>query len=318
MNAPPFDRRLGALLGTFVGDALGMPFEGAPPLAAPEPLELTPARLGSGTYTDDTEMMIGLLEVLAAHGECDEEALAWRFLEGHNPARGYGGGTLAVFALWRQGVPVGEAAARVFGGGSFGNGAAMRIAPVAAHFADDREALSREAARSARVTHAHPLGIEGAIVQAAAIAAAVRGEEPLASATSAAKLPTLKVPLERARAAIDQGWVPERVAAELGNGAEAHRSVPAAMVAAAAPSFEEACTFAVQIGGDAAAIAAMAGAIAGALFGASAIPERWLSGLEDGIRGRSHVEFLAARLWEPGDRSGKSHGVVLRFPDGPE
>lgn len=66
----------------------------------------------------------------------------------------------------------------------------------------------------------------------------------------------------------------------------------------AAPSFEDACTFAVRIGGDADTIAAMAGAIAGARFGASAIPERWLAGLEDEGRGRSHVERLAAVLWE--------------------
>jgi poly(ADP-ribose) glycohydrolase ARH3 len=295
-----FDRRLGAVLGTFVGDALGMPFEGARPLAAPGPLELLPARLGTGTYTGETEMMIGLLEVLAAYGECDEEALARRFLEGHNPARGYGGGTLALFALWRQGVPVGEAARRVFEGGSFGNGAAMRIAPVAAQFADDPEALAREAARSARVTHAHPLGIEGAVVQAVAIAAAVWAEDPLEAAIAAATAPPLREPLERARTAIEEAWTPERLAAQLGNGFEVHRSVPAAIAAAAALSLEDACTTAVPIGGDADTIAAMAGAIAGARYGASAIPERWRSGLEDEIRGRSHVEFLAARLWESG------------------
>lgn len=296
----PFDRRLGAVLGTFVGDALGMPFEGAPPLAAPEPLELLPAGLGAGTYTDDTEMMIAVLEVLAVYGECDEEALAWRFLDGHHPSRGYGSGTLAVFALWRQGVPVSEAARRVFKGGSFGNGAAMRIAPVAAHFADDPEALAREAARSARVTHVHPLGIEGAFVQAVAVAAAVRDEDPLEAATAAATLPALTKPLERARTAIEEAWTPERIAAELGNGFEVHRSVPTAIAAAAASSFEDACTTAVRIGGDADTIAAMAGAIAGARYGASGIPERWRSGLEDEIRGRSHVEFLAARLWESG------------------
>lgn len=299
MDATPFDRRLGALLGTFVGDALGMPFEGAPPLAAPEPLDMRSARLGRGTYTDDTETMIGLLEVLVEQGECDEEALARRFLEGHDPARGYGRGTLAVFELWRRGVSVEGAAGQVFAGGSFGNGAAMRIAPVAAHHAEDSDALAREAARSARVTHAHPLGVEGAVAQAFAIAAAVRDEEPLAAAIAVSALPTLRARLERARTGLDEGWPPERVAAELGNVVAAHESVPAAVLAGtAAPSFEDACTFAVRIGGDADTIAAMAGAIAGARFGASAIPERWLAGLEDEGRGRSHVERLAAVLWE--------------------
>ena len=58
------DAALGALLGTFVGDALGMPFEGSPAELIPEHLEMVEARLGRGTYTDDTEMMIALAESL--------------------------------------------------------------------------------------------------------------------------------------------------------------------------------------------------------------------------------------------------------------
>lgn len=293
-----FDRRLGALLGTFVGDALGMPFEGALPLAAPVPLELLPARLGRGTYTDDTEMMIALAEVLAEVGESDEELLAARFLAGHDPRRGYGAGTLQVFALWRAGVPTTQAAAMVFAGGSFGNGAAMRVAPVGAHFAREPDRLVAEAVRSARVTHAHPIGIAGAVAQAVAVGAAVRGEDVLRAAVRTAKPRELRLLLERARTGLEQQWSPDEVAAEIGASSAADESVPAALLAAArASSFEEACTFAVQIGGDADTIAAMAGAIAGARFGASTIPRHWLEGLEDGGRGRSHVERLALRLW---------------------
>jgi poly(ADP-ribose) glycohydrolase ARH3 len=293
-----FDRRLGALLGTFVGDALGMPFEGAPPRSAPEPLELLPARLGRGTYTDDTEMMIALAEVLADAGECEEERLAARFLEGHNPARGYGAGTLTVFSLWREGVPVTAAAGRTFAGGSYGNGAAMRVAPVGAYFADDEERLVLEAARSARITHAHPLGVAGAVAQAAAVGAAVRQGDPLATAIRTSDEPALREALDRAAAAVLADVAPEDVADVLGAGVSALESVPAALCAAErAESFEEACTYAVQIGGDADTIAAMAGAVAGARFGASAIPRRWLDGLEDNERGRTYVEALAERLW---------------------
>jgi poly(ADP-ribose) glycohydrolase ARH3 len=295
-----FDRRLGALLGTFVGDALGMPFEGAPSGSAPVPLDLLPARLGRGTYTDDTEMAIGVCEALLEAGECEEKALAGRFLAGHDPRRGYGSGTLAVFELWRSGVPVSVAAGTVFAGGSYGNGAAMRIAPVGAHFAGDEERLRLEAARCARVTHAHPLGIAGAVVQAAAVAAGVCGEDPLAAALRAAPDTAFADALERAAAAVLAHASPEEVAETLGCDATALGSVPAALCAAqSAASFEEACTFAVRIGGDADTIAAMAGAVAGARFGASAIPARWLDGLEDGERGRSYVEELAARLWGP-------------------
>lgn len=161
-TAEPFERRLGALLGTFVGDALGMPFEGAPPNAARMPLELVEARLGRGTYTDDTAMTIAVAEVLERAGEMDEELLARRFLATFDPARGYGAGTIRVLDHWRRGEPVLQAAVGVFAGGSYGNGAAMRVAPVGAHFASDDQRLLAEAARSARVTHAHPLGIAGA------------------------------------------------------------------------------------------------------------------------------------------------------------
>src|SRR5215471_981506 len=67
------DRAGGALLGTFVGDALGMPFEGLPPASIPRHVEMTEARLGRGTYTDDTQMMIALAESLIARGRVDGE-----------------------------------------------------------------------------------------------------------------------------------------------------------------------------------------------------------------------------------------------------
>jgi len=64
----------------------------------------------------------------------------------------------------------------MFGGsGSFGNGAAMRVAPLGAFFADDLDDLVEAAARSARVTHAHPEGVAGAIAVALAAALAYRG-----------------------------------------------------------------------------------------------------------------------------------------------
>jgi ADP-ribosylglycohydrolase len=58
------DRARGALLGTFVGDALGMPFEGAAHHDIPATVEMIAARRGRGTYTDDTQMMIALAESL--------------------------------------------------------------------------------------------------------------------------------------------------------------------------------------------------------------------------------------------------------------
>jgi poly(ADP-ribose) glycohydrolase ARH3 len=307
------DGALGALLGTFVGDALGAPFEGAPALSAPEPLELEEARLGRGTYTDDTEMAIALAEVLIERDECDEDVLAAQFLAQHDPRRGYGAGTLQVFALWRRGVAVSEAASRVFRGGSYGNGAAMRVAPVGVRFADEPERLVREAARSARVTHAHRQGIAGAVAQASAVGAALRGDDPLAAAREAAGTPELRLALDVAATSLAEKWSPLDAAAVFGTESSALRSLPAALYASArAESFEEACTFAVRMGGDTDTIGAMAGAVAGARFGGAAIPRRWLGPLEDGVRGRSYVEELARQLVPAADHSAAAGQEPLR------
>lgn len=298
-ESSPESRAVGALLGTFVGDALGMPYEGAAAEAASLPLEMEEARLGRGTYTDDTEMMIGLAEVLLERGVADPEALAARFLAGHDPARGYGAGTLRVFELWRRGVPVADAAAGVFAGGSFGNGAAMRIAPVGVLFAERRERLREEARRSAAITHAHHVGIDAAVAQAAAVGAAFRGDDPLSAAVEAARTDELLAQLDLARALSHEGEgaSPRRIASALKTTSAGHESVPAAIYSACAhPGFEEAVTFAVRLGGDADTIGAMTGAIAGAGGGVAAIPDRWLTALEDGARGRRYVEALASRL----------------------
>lgn len=303
MSAPLVtrDAATGALLGTFVGDALGMPFEGKPAAAIPARLQMQEARLGRGTYTDDTQMMIALAESLLERGEVDDQHLAQAFLDAFDPARGYGSGTKALLALWRSGAPATEAASRLHGGqGSLGNGAAMRIAPVAVRFARSPGHLQAQAERSARLTHSHALSIDAAVVQAAAIGAALRGEDILTAARAAAATSTMREQLERARRLLAEPLDPETTGGQLGNSAEGHRSVPAAIVAAVSqPGFEDAVSFAVRCGGDTDTVGAMAGAIAGARDGARAIPRRWLDALEDGERGRRHVEQLAEALSAP-------------------
>ena len=322
----PLDRATGALLGTFVGDALGMPFEGKPAAAIPAQLEMEEARLGRGTYTDDTQMMIALAESLLERGEVDEEHLAGAFLEAFDPDRGYGSGTMELFEFWRQGMPVTDAASRLYGGqGSLGNGAAMRIAPIAVRFAASDDRLRTQAERSSRLTHTHPLAIDAAVVQAVAIAAAFRGEDIVAAGHGVATTPVMHDQLSQAEQLRGRPLTPDDIGVQLGNSPEGHQSVPTAMLAASSqPSFEQAVRFAVACGGDSDTIGAMAGAIAGARDGASGMPPRWLDALENGSKGRRYVERLAVALladrendkprstWAPRKRSRaatKPHGV---------
>jgi len=296
------DRASGALLGTFVGDALGMPFEGLLHTLIPEHVEMVEARRGRGTYTDDTQMMIALAESLISQGRVDAEHLAQAFLDAFDADRGYGSGTRRVFGLWRSGVPVADAAGRVFDSrGSRGNGAAMRIAPIAVRFRDDPERLVVEAAASARVTHRHAVGVDGAVVQAAAIGAALRGEDILETARSAAGTAELACALDAVGRLLNRERTPAEVSARLGSSADACESVAAALYSAVANDcFEAAVPFAVRLGGDTDTVAAMAGAVTGAREGRRAIPARWLEALEDSHRGRTHVHSLAARLCDVG------------------
>lgn len=293
------DRAAGALLGTFVGDALGMAWEGWPGDEVPEVLEMHDARLGRGTYTDDTQMTIALAESLLRCDVVDEDDLTGAFLAHVDPRRGYGRGTLRVLDSLRRGTSAEQAASEVFEGrGSLGNGAAMRVAPVAVRFYGDQVLVGVQARRSARVTHMHPVGIDGAAVQAAAVAAALDDDDPLFAATAACHTVHLRRALDDVRRRTGRRLDPAQLRSTAsGVSSRADDSVAAAVVAGSlATDFEQAVTVAIRAGGDTDTVGAMAGAIAGARFGAAAIPQRWLDVLEDGERGRSHVERLAAQL----------------------
>jgi ADP-ribosylglycohydrolase len=90
------------------------------------------------------------------------------------------------------------------------------------------------------------------------------------------------------------------IARRLGNGIEAHRSVPSASYLALtySPDFQDAIRAAISLGGDTDTIAGMVGAIVGAHVGARGLPEEWIEQLEEGPRGRSFAGELAGRLFE--------------------
>ena len=132
-------------------------------------------------WTDDTAMALTIVRALAMHGEIRPHTLAELFGTAYraDPHRGYARGMTVLLPRLAADPRRWHAhAGALFGGqGSFGNGAAMRIAPLGAWFCHDL-GLAREQARlAAAVTHAHPEGIAGAaaVAVAAALAAASRG-----------------------------------------------------------------------------------------------------------------------------------------------
>jgi poly(ADP-ribose) glycohydrolase ARH3 len=313
------DRVRGALLGLACGDALGAPFEGQPSVPAPDAAaweaDTSPLRV-----TDDTILTMVLAEHLAIHGgRVDQDQLALAFARAWlaDPGRGYGGGVRNLFAQVIDGTPWREASASQFGGmGSLGNGAAMRVTPVGVICAGPGQVASL-AHQSAAVTHAHRLGKDGAALQACAVSLALAGQ-PSAPVTRAAwcrqlsaavASPLYTVALNRV-AAITTGNTPAEVASCVGNGVEALEAVPAALAAFLAhpgdPS--HAIRFAIAIGGDTDTIAAMAGALAGAHCGASALPHAWLRRLEFA----GQLTLTAGRLADAtcGDLNGEPAGFL--------
>jgi poly(ADP-ribose) glycohydrolase ARH3 len=273
--------------------------------------EMLDSRLGKGTYTDDTQLMIALAEALLARpmgGEIDLNEVASRFGASYEPERGYGGNVARILIALRRGEPWHDAVeARRLPGGSWANGAAMRVAPVALAFYPDRGAAAHMAVAQAEVTgHSHPIGKFGARFQAVAV--------HLALEAGSAKVPLgtesflrdagSEAPGEYARAF---AWIrdnleadPREAARRLGTTGRASRSVPAAVWAflSQVEDVEGAVVRAVNLGGDTDTIGAMAGALAGAYHGASAFPSRWVEVLENGPKGRDHVLGLADRLFE--------------------
>jgi poly(ADP-ribose) glycohydrolase ARH3 len=296
-----------------VGDALGMPVEGmsSSVIRARYDLvtEMLPARLGRGTYTDDTEMMIGLAEALLdTPGRLDAHQVAARFGENFNPDRGYGGNAQKILSAIREGVPWQEATeAHALPGGSYANGAAMRVAPIPLAFYGDSNATVRAAAQQAAITgHTHPIGRIGACIQAIAIRFAIssRVQETELDARSFLKNLKLAGPKEFVDAV---GWIaenlaasPEEAANHLGTDAQASCSVSAALwaVLSCPQDPEMAIIRAVNLGGDTDTIGAMAGAVAGAYHGAEALPLRWTQALEEGRKGKTYIVELADRLLE--------------------
>lgn len=303
----------GALLGTFVGDALGMAVEGWSPEAIAETYgevrNMLEARLGKGTYTDDTQMMIGIAESLVSCNGFNGEDMAQRFLRNHDPKRGYGGGTVQALRLIQRGTDWQIAGKKVFDGGSYGNGASMRIAPIGVFYYDDPYLLREKAYQSSQITHAHPLGKECAALQAFAVARAVLANpdeldvrsfvDDLAAFIEPEAVELLNG-LTKIRNYLDRSPGVTELATNLGNDSRAYVSVPAAIYAFLSHphSFEEAVVYAISIGGDTDTIGAMTGAIAGALHGIEQIPGRWLAELENGAKGRDYVIQLADQLYD--------------------
>jgi poly(ADP-ribose) glycohydrolase ARH3 len=300
---PKKDRFRGCLLGLAVGDAIGAPFEGLTaetiyrdfgpvgPLIANLDAEVI-------SYTDDTQMAIGLTECLLQSNSIGADHLADCFCKNYEASRGYGAGMRKILDAMVEGRDWQTLVQSLFPGGSFGNGAAMRVAPVGLAFHHDLERLRDQAAQSARVTHLHPLAVDAAIIVAAAISILLHQDEFNSKAffNQLAETATTEEFQWQLRTA---GRLDPKEMLSFGSTLAAHRSVTTAITCFTVwpDSYEKAIGRAITMGEDTDTLAAIAGALSGAYLGVSAIPANWLSKLENGPKGRDYIDRIATELY---------------------
>lgn len=229
------------MLGAIAGDVIGSVHEGAGTKHRDFPLFRR-----HSTYTDDTVLTVATAEVLLNGGDYRE---AYQRYFHAFPGRGFGG----MFARWAQ-------ARSSAAYGSFGNGAAMRVAPIG-WWCDDAEAVLDEARRSAAVSHDHPQGVLGA--QAAALAVYL------------ARIGTERAGLRRQIEALtgyDLGRRLDDIRPGYGFDVTCQGSVPESLIAfLESRDFEDAIRNVISLGGDADTMAAIAGGVAEAGYGG--VPE---------------------------------------------
>ncbi|WP_406136224.1 ADP-ribosylglycohydrolase family protein [Streptomyces sp. NBC_01089] len=285
--ADAFGRARASLRGLSVGDALGSRFF-APdnyPLLARRELPVGPWR-----WTDDTEMACSVLAVLVVEGRIDQDTLAASFAAHHDVDRDYGPAVNRMLRLVGEGGDWRELASAVFNGqGSWGNGAAMRIAPLGAWYAHDPEQATHQAEISAYTTHQHREAVVGSMAVAAAAALVADPAGPPSAADLLdgviALVPRSAVGagLRRAKDMLDYDDA-GTVAAVLGCGRRttAHDTVPFALWSAARGlgDFERTFWTTAQVGGDIDTTCAIAGGVVAAGVG-GVPPEGWLERTEE-------------------------------------
>ncbi|MEU8974278.1 ADP-ribosylglycohydrolase family protein [Streptomyces monashensis] len=298
------ERGLGTVLGSAVGDALGAPFEFGPEGAFsarfPRPGGGGEMCGGGGwdpgEATDDTQLAVLTAESLLERGRLDLPDVFTRFRRwAAADPKDIG---LQTEAVLTGGDPWDTAAARHFqvSQRAAGNGALMRAAPSAVHFArHGREATMTAARRLSALTHGDPAAWEGTAALHELVRVALTGADPLTAVpdTLSALHPAHR---ERYAVVLAPDWHPDQ-ATEF-NGAVWPCLGSAVWALRTTGSYEEAVRAAIDLGGDTDTVAAVTGALAGAVYGLSAIPARWTEPLHVPLPGFGERVLRAGDLTE--------------------
>ena len=298
------DRALGAIVGLAVGDALGAPVE----FCRRDTFEpVTGMRAGgyfklpAGAWTDDTAMALCLAESLIEHPELDPKDLLDRFClwaeKGANTSTGIcvgiGQNTLRVLGNYHR---KGDLFAPETRQKSDGNGAAMRLAPVAVrHWRNPSEA-QRIAGLQSRTTHYSDLSAAACEALAVIMTAQINGVdwETASKPTPAAHWP------DAIKAISVEDWRGRDRESISSTGFVLHTLEAALWAVDTTNSFSAAVLKAVNLGDDADSVGAVAGQLAGARYGLGAIPQNWL----DSLIHQAEIERIGRTLFHASEALG--------------
>jgi ADP-ribosylglycohydrolase len=300
------ERLLGGLYGLLAGDALGVPYEFHPPdeLPVAAAIELTPpagfrrahAGVPPGTWSDDGAQALVLLESLLRLGRLDLDDL------GRGLLAWYERGFMAVDAVvFDVGIQTGQALRALRAGAAAkdagpaheranGNGALMRVLPLALWHQGSDEALVEDAHAQSLVTHGHLRSQVCCALYCLWARATLEGAaDPWASAV--ARLRAIYGAGSASLAELEWAVRPDDPPAGGGSGYVVD-TLHSARLALGAGGYEAAVKAAITLGHDTDTTACVAGGIAGLRDGVAAIPARW----RDGLRGQELLAPLGAAL----------------------
>lgn len=304
LSTAQHDRAAGVILGQACGDALGVPYEFERPPGSGELAEMKGGGLGDfepGEWSDDTSMAVPIAEVAASGADLTStealDAIAQGFVRWYDESPAdIGIQTRAVLSRTSRRLRSGERGAGRIAteeaamyaaqhAHSAGNGALMRTSPVALAHMEDRQRCAAAARAVASLTHADPLAGDSCVLWVEAIRVAVldgrfeltggldlvpddRREQWRQWVEEAERRqPVSFTPNGFTVAALQAAWSAIR-----------HTPVPPEEPAKgrfACLHLQHALQAAIRIGNDTDTVAAIAGGLLGARWGASAIPWRW-------------------------------------------
>ena len=292
-------RAIGSMLGLAVGDAIGTTLEFSP-RDSYEPLTDMvgggPFKLKRGQWTDDTAMMVALAESLVHCGKLDEADLLARFHDWYqNGAYSCTGDCFDIGITTSRALDRWHSSGILHAGSvepeTAGNGSLMRLAPIAVRFWRNRQQLRDAAARQSKTTHGASEAVDACVAYAEMLADAIEG------APRSVVLHNRDSDYSGAIASIVAGsWQGKAREAIRATGYVAHSMEASIWSVGRSGDFRGAVLTAANLGEDADTTAAIAGQLAGALYGLENIPAAYL---ED-LAWHDRIESLAVELFYTG------------------